>query len=89
MTKNSNTESQNGYDAAYWNERIDWQVPYNMQNPRDDTLTIIVNGTCYNMKRGERVNVPRFVVEQYNQYQTQLISEFKTQEKYSNLNLDA
>lgn len=77
----------NGYDAAYWEERIEWSVPYNMQNPNDNTLTIIVNGKCFNMKRGERISVPRYVVEQYDQQQRQVIAEYRTQEKLANVNL--
>lgn len=76
-----------GYDAAYWEEKVDWTVPFDMQNPASKDYTVWVNGKCFHMKRGETVQVPRYVIQVYKEQQAQLISEFKTQTKFQNAQL--
>lgn len=70
-----------GYDKSYWEEKIDWTVPMDLSNPHDRTLFISVNGHFFKMRRGDTVSVPRYVVEQYNQQQRQIVNMLKLQDK--------
>lgn len=76
------------YDAAYWEERVDWLVPLDMSNPSDTTYFVQVNGNFFKMKRGEKVKVPRYVIEQYNQQQAQLLSQIQTDAKLAKQTTD-
>lgn len=44
-------------------ERIEFMVP--MSDGEKNDLVIVVNGRVFQMKRGETVEVPRYVVETY------------------------
>lgn len=72
---------EGSYDAAYWEERVEWLVPLDMSNPSDTTYFVQVNGNFFKMKRGTKVKVPRYVIEQYNQQQAQLLSQIQTDAK--------
>lgn len=82
MANDAETEAaDNSYDAAYWEERVEWLVPLDMSNPSDTTYFVQVNGNFFKMKRGTKVKVPRYVIEQYNQQQAQLLSQIQTDAK--------
>ena len=81
-------EKTEGYNAAYWEERVDWLVPMDMSNPSDTTYFVQVNGRFFKMKRGTKVNVPRYVVEQYNQQQAQLLAKIQTDQKFEKQTTD-
>lgn len=81
-------EKTEGYDAAYWEERVDWLVPIDMSDPDNTTFFVQVNGRFFKMKRGTKVNVPRYVVEQYNQQQAQLLSKIQTDQKFAKQTTD-
>ena len=75
------------HDASYWEEMVDWTVPVDMANPDSDSFTTLINGYCYQCKRGEVVSVPRYVVEQYNQQQLQYLSQIRKQKELANVKL--
>lgn len=77
-----------GYDATYWEERVEWLVPMDMSNPSDTTYFVQVNGRFFKMKRGTTVKVPRYVIEQYRQQQVQLLSQVQTDQKFAKQTTD-
>lgn len=87
MTRKETTDINKEYDPAYWDEEVEWLVPINMLNPGETEYTIQVNGHCFLMKRGEKVKVPRYVIENYNQQQRQFLEQYNTQKKYENVSL--
>lgn len=81
-------KTETTYDAKYWEERVDWIVPMDMSNPTDNTYLVQVNGRYFKMQRGATVNVPRYVIEQYNQQQAQLLSQLQTDQKFAKQTTD-
>lgn len=49
--------------ADYANELVDLMLPINTANPKDDTLTVIINGEATVIQRGKQVKIPRYKYE--------------------------
>lgn len=81
MTMPETDQAGSAYDPEYWEERVEWFVPLDVTNPHDRTLLIMVNGHYFKMMRGTRVKVPRYVIEEYNGQQAQMVSLIIQQEE--------
>ncbi len=47
----------------YAHELVDLMLPINTANPKDDTLTVIINGEATVIQRGKQVKIPRYKYE--------------------------
>ena len=47
----------------YEHELVDLMLPINTANPKDDTLTLIINGEATVIQRGKQVKIPRYKYE--------------------------
>lgn len=47
----------------YAQELVDLMLPVNTANPKDDTLTLIINGEATVIQRGKQVKIPRYKYE--------------------------
>lgn len=56
------TEEKN---ADYYEQRVELMVPRDASNPKEESASITVNGKTWLIKRGETVQVPRFVYLAY------------------------
>ena len=46
-------------------ERVDLMIPRDASNPQEGDVSIIVNGTIFQIQRGVSVQVPRYVYQAY------------------------
>ena len=51
--------------AEELNERVDLMIPRDPSNPQEGDVSIIVNGTIFQIQRGVSVQVPRYVYQAY------------------------
>lgn len=58
-TKKSAAETK----TDYAHELVDLMLPINTANPKDDTLTVIINGEATVIQRGKQVKIPRYKYE--------------------------
>ena len=71
MANDAETEAaDNSYDAAYWEERVEWLVPLDMSNPSDTTYFVQVNGNFFKMKRGSTTSSRHSSCHRYRQMQS-------------------
>lgn len=71
-------------------EKVMFTVPFNEMDPRDKVLDIGINGHHFMMKRGETVEVPKFVVMNYMDSMKQKNRSVKYQETFEKMvNLSA
>lgn len=47
----------------YAHELVDMMLPLNTFNPKDDQLTVIINGEATIIQRGKQVKVPRYIYQ--------------------------
>ena len=50
-------------NPEYADELVDLMLPINTANPKDDTLTVIINGEATVIQRGKQVKIPRYKYE--------------------------
>lgn len=67
------------------NEIVEYTFPINYQDPKDQTLYIIVNGHSFTIQRGVTVKVPRYVVECFKDKMKQELASFNLEEKYAKM----
>lgn len=58
----ANAEVKN---EGYYNEQVELMIPRDAANPKEEDASITVNGKMWLIKRGEVVEVPRFVYLAY------------------------
>lgn len=60
MAETKKTETKK---TDYATEPVDFMLPVNTANPKDDTLTVIINGEATVIQRGKQVQIPRYKYE--------------------------
>lgn len=61
-TTKANAEARG---EEYYNEKVELMIPRDAANPKEEDASITVNGKMWLIKRGEVVEVPRFVYLAY------------------------
>lgn len=58
-------------EEAYLNEKVSLVIPVDPVNPKNISQTVQVNGKAWQIRRGERVLVPRYVYMAYRDSEVQ------------------
>lgn len=84
-TEEVKAEEQTKQESNRMSERVEFLVPIS-EGERSD-LVIVVNGRVFQMRRGETVQVPRYVVEAYKLSERQKAESLRLQAESADRNL--